>query len=140
MTSKWKTGWKLVRKNGLRNESSWFAAETVYYSKHRTTERPSGCGPLAVFDTRAHARAQKRLLINDAYNTSQIKKELVIHKCRYIPSADKSVWKRCYNLPNSTDKVIVGLNTSMKVEVDGSHQLMLYLPDGTILADKVRLI
>jgi len=88
MTAKLPIGWKVItadRKSCLENMLTYHlcaATAVVKYSRGSRVGRNPGHGPLAVFDTRAKARA---------FISPYVDGEHVV-KCHYVLSAAKHLW------------------------------------------------
>jgi len=112
MPSKWKKGWKVVRKNSRYSAVVHDAPGGRCYKKGITVGRARGYGPLCVYETRASARDFARDFARDDWFHSR-RRSLEIVKCLYIPSKHKEIWSG-----------------------DISYSLRA-LPTGTALAEKV---
>ena len=100
----------MVRKEDRHLESALNIGVIVRYNKKGWTHRPKDCGPLAVFKTVEDARQGFVFSVND----------LTIFKCEIKKSKDKTLW------------------TLYMQWRDTMHPYDL--PEGTMLADKVKLL
>lgn len=115
MKNEWKKGWKVIqtKKNKIRTRISCTnIAFPVKYLKNKITRRPERCGPLAVFKTRKLARefSKKGFWTNRK-----------IVKCLYVSSEDTQLWRPSWHAPSK-------------------YLRSCDLPEGTILADKVKCL
>jgi hypothetical protein len=90
---------------------------TVNYKLHEWATPLQDCGPLCVFDSLAEVTA---FIIED-YHGVPIPKEVVIYECQYEVSISQSVW-------------------SSSQRGNSSSCPLKWMPDNTILADRVMLI
>lgn len=113
-----KTGYKAIyprciysNSNGEYSLCSWSSPSRIEYKYNTWTNRPTDCGPLAVFNSKSLALAFVK-----KHSLYALRHHEYVFKCKYVPSKDKTLWDRHHILPDNE------------------------IPKGTIFADKVRLI
>ena len=92
----------------------------IEYKLNEWVSRRKSEGPLAIFETLAYAKSF--YIANFGFQYTGAKKRFKIFKCEYIPSYDSNLWYITYRFDL---KMILSF---------------LDFPNGTILADKVKLI
>ena len=115
--NKWKKGWKVINKETRCSCTHIDRTKPVKYKKNTVVGRPLFCGPLAVFKTRKAAR-------NFIYTNGKFYQTMCVVKCLYIESKHREVWERADRFEHVWDSCI--------------HEERL--PDGTILAEKIKCL